>query len=71
MAKRDRTRRRTRPPKAKPEGDLLAIQVKTYVTSRVADMLRERRGDVPEAAYLRRLLYNDLGLDSEGKRHGS
>jgi hypothetical protein len=50
--------------------DLLVVQVKTYVTPRVAAMLREWRADVPEAAFLRRILYNHLGLDHDGKPHG-
>ena len=70
MAKRPFVRRskRARPAStAAPERDLLVVQVKTYVPSTVADMLRERRADVPEAAYLRRILYNHLGLDHDGK----
>jgi hypothetical protein len=51
--------------------DLFVVQVKAYVTSAVADMLRERRGDVPEAAYMRRLIYQHLGLDHDGKPHAT
>lgn len=71
MAQRPFVRRSKRSRPVTLRRDLLVVQVKTYVPSGVADMLRERRADVPEAAYLRRILYDHLGLDHDGKPHGS